>query len=64
MVVVGVVAVVAGIPPADSGATLLGRFKQSLSCSTVSLDTVPVQALDAVRAAHLTAAATDSGASC
>lgn len=51
------VGVVAGLPPADFGARLLGAFQQSRSFATFSLDTVPVAARDAVRAEQFAAAA-------
>ncbi|SDD16486.1 zinc-binding dehydrogenase [Auraticoccus monumenti] len=54
MVLVGVVA---GMPPADFGMALLARFRQSLTISTLSLDTVPTPARDAVRAEQLEATA-------
>jgi len=54
MVVVGVVA---GMPPADFGMRLLSAFQQSRSFATFSLDTVPTQARDTVRAEQFAAAA-------
>lgn len=53
MVVVGAIA---GMPPADFGARLLGAFQQSRSFATFSLDTVPAAALGAVRAEQFDAA--------
>lgn len=52
-----IVGVVAGMPPTDFGGRLLGGFQQSRSVATFSLDTVPVQARDAVRAEQFAAAA-------
>lgn len=54
MVAVGMVA---GLPPADFGTSLIAAFQQSRSYATFSLDSVPVAARDAVRATQLTAAA-------
>ncbi|MFI2366553.1 zinc-binding dehydrogenase [Promicromonospora sp. NPDC019610] len=54
MVVVGAIA---GMPPADFGARLLGAFQQSRSVGTFSLDSVPAAELHAVRVAQLAAAA-------
>lgn len=54
MVLVGAVA---GMPPADFGMRLMAGFQQSRSFATFSLDTVPVPARDAVRAAQFEAAA-------
>ena len=51
-----VVGAVAGMPPTDFGARLLGSFQQSRSVATFSLDTVPVPARDRVRAELFTAA--------
>jgi len=46
MVLVGAVA---GMPPVDFGASLIRAFQQSRSFATLSLNTVPVSALAAVR---------------
>ena len=51
-----VVGVVAGMPPADFGMRLLAAFQQSRSMATFSLNTVPVAARNAVRAAQFAAA--------
>ncbi|WP_285103831.1 zinc-binding dehydrogenase [Promicromonospora sp. MEB111] len=53
MVVVGAIA---GMPPADFGARLLGAFQQSRSFATFSLDTVPAADLAVVRAEQFDAA--------
>lgn len=44
-----VVGAVAGMPPTDVGARLIGAFQQSRSFATFSLDTIPVPARDVVR---------------
>jgi NADPH:quinone reductase-like Zn-dependent oxidoreductase len=54
MVAVGMVA---GLPPADFGMSLLSAFQQSRSFSTFSLNSVPVAARDRVRAESFVAAA-------
>jgi NADPH2:quinone reductase len=54
MVVVGVVA---GMPPADFGLTLLAAFQKSLSFATFSADTVSRADRDAVRTEQFAAAA-------
>ncbi|HEV6952976.1 MAG TPA: zinc-binding dehydrogenase [Promicromonospora sp.] len=54
MVLVGAVA---GMPPGDLGARLLESFQQSRSVATFSLNTVPVEARNGVRAEHLAAVA-------
>ncbi|MFD9859715.1 zinc-dependent alcohol dehydrogenase family protein [Streptomyces alboflavus] len=51
------VGLIAGLPPADFGARLLAGFRSSLSFATLSLDTVPVAAKQAVRAAQFAEAA-------
>jgi NADPH2:quinone reductase len=48
---------VAGFPPADFGMALIRGFRQSRSFATFSLDTVPVEERNAVRADLLRAAA-------
>ncbi|GAA4685033.1 zinc-binding dehydrogenase [Frondihabitans cladoniiphilus] len=52
-----VVGVVAGMPPADFGMTLLRTFQQSRSIATFSLDTVPTASRDGYRAQAFAAAA-------
>lgn len=52
MVLVGAVA---GMPPGDLGARLLESFQQSRSVATFSLNTVPVETRNGVRAEHLAA---------
>ncbi|WP_328531064.1 zinc-binding dehydrogenase [Nocardioides sp. NBC_00368] len=44
-----VVGAVAGMPPTDVSARLIGAFQQSRSFATFSLDTIPVPARDVVR---------------
>ncbi|MFD0414728.1 zinc-binding dehydrogenase [Streptomyces sp. NPDC127108] len=51
------VGLVAGPPPADFGARLLAAFRSSLSYATLSLDTVPIAAKQAVRASQFAEAA-------
>lgn len=51
------VGLIAGLPPADFGASLLAAFRSSLSFATLSLDTVPVAAKQAVRSAQFAEAA-------
>lgn len=51
------VGLVAGPPPADFGAALLSRFRQSVSVATFSLDTVPRADLARVRADQFETAA-------
>ncbi|WP_405659264.1 zinc-binding dehydrogenase [Streptomyces sp. RK9] len=51
------VGLIAGLPPADFGARLLAAFRSSLSYATLSLDTVPVAAKQAVRSAQFAEAA-------
>lgn len=50
------VGAVAGMPPADFGASLLSTFQRSRSVATFSLDTVQTSARDAVRAEQFAAA--------
>ncbi|PZO56689.1 MAG: NADPH:quinone reductase [Leifsonia xyli] len=52
-----IVGAVAGMPPADFGAHLLGAFQQSRSVATFSLDSVPRGALATARAELFRAAA-------
>ncbi|MEO7124025.1 MAG: zinc-binding dehydrogenase, partial [Lacisediminihabitans sp.] len=54
MVLVGAVA---GAPPADFGMRIFAAFQQSRSFATFSLNTVPVETRDAVRAEQFAAAA-------
>jgi NADPH:quinone reductase-like Zn-dependent oxidoreductase len=49
--------VVGGFPPADFGSALLRSFRRSLSYGTLSLDTVPVDQRNRVRAENLAATA-------
>lgn len=49
--------VVGGFPPADFGSALLRSFRRSLSYGTLSLDTVPVEQRNRVRAENLAATA-------
>lgn len=51
------VGAVAGFPPVDVGAGLIGAFQRSLSLATFSLDTVPPPRRDAVRADQFEVAA-------
>ncbi|WP_223693253.1 zinc-binding dehydrogenase [Leifsonia poae] len=51
------VGVVAGYPPTDFGMSLLRSFQRSLSFATFSLNTVPIDARNRVRADQLAAAA-------
>lgn len=51
------VGLVGGLPPANFGATLLSRLRQSVSIVTFSLDTVPQTDLSRVRADQFEAAA-------
>ena len=51
------VGAVAGMPPSDFGTRLTGAFQQSRSVATFSLNTVPVDVRDAVRAEQFSAAA-------
>jgi NADPH:quinone reductase len=52
-----VVGVVGGQPPADFGTTLMATFRSSLTFSTFSADTVPVEQRRTVRAEQFAAAA-------
>lgn len=52
-----VVGAVAGMPPTDVSARLIGAFQQSRSFATFSLDTIPVPARDVVRTEQFAALA-------
>ncbi|GHC73187.1 zinc-binding dehydrogenase [Streptomyces flavofungini] len=51
------VGLIAGLPPNDFGVPLIAAFRSSVSFATLSLDTVPVAAKQAVRSAQFAEAA-------